>query len=284
MTHGRDAWTHSGEEKQFRTAFGSTELFTQMLFFGEKHTATTTSYGTLYWGGELFGMKPPNKWIELRVCDFYRIEEDPRGIWGGLITYNFMMIDWADVVHRAGRPVLPPASVPDGIVLPPAANDGVPAPFSILAQSRDVDAARAAMDGILIEDWAGQRAGEKWWHPDMTFYGPRGIGYAKGIPEFRDHVLKPFQAAFADRVLENDISTCEGNYCAAKGHILGTHVGCWLGLPASRKVVKVRYGFHWRIEEGKAKEGWAIFDVTGLFRQLGLDFFNTTSGSLHKCS
>lgn len=281
MTHGRDAWTHSGEEKQFRTAFGSTELFTQMLFFGEHHTATTNSYGTLFWGGELFGMKPPNQWIELRVCDFYHIKDDPRGIYGGLIAYNFMMIDWADVVHRAGRPVLPPASLEDGIVLPPAANDGVPAPFSVLAATRDVDTARAVMHTILKHDWEGMASEQPWWHPDMTFYGPRGIGLAKGIPAFQEHVLKPFRAAFANRSLTGEILTCEGNYCAAMGHILGQHVGTWLGLPASGKQVSIRFGMHWRIVEGKAKEGWAIFDAVGLFNQLGLDFFASASnGSL----
>jgi predicted ester cyclase len=278
-SYGRDEWQSSGEEKKFRTAFGSTELFTQMLFFGENATATTTSYGTLFWGGDLFGMRPPNAWIELRVCDFYRIERDSSGIYGGLITYNFMMIDWADVVHRAGLPVLPPAALVDGVVLPPAANDGVPAPFSILAQQRDTEGARVVARSIL-KDWEDTGTGQGW-DANLTFYGPRGIGLARGRTQFQDYVLKPFQAAFSDRLVESEILTCEGNYCACMGHINGTHVGTWLGLTASDKRVSIRYGMHWRFLNGKAVEGWAIFDVSGLYRQLGFDFFATASnGSL----
>mmetsp|Transcript_15276 Transcript_15276/g.48126 ORF Transcript_15276/g.48126 Transcript_15276/m.48126 type:complete len:202 (-) Transcript_15276:181-786(-) len=188
-----------------------------------------------------------------------------------------MMIDWADVVHRGGMPVLPPAELEDGVVLPPAANDGVPAPFSILAQSQDTAAARAAAEGALREDWAGGAGDGHWWHPDLTFYGPRGVGLARGFAQFRQSVLRPFRAAFANRTLELEILTCEGNYCAAMGRIRGRHAGPWLGLPASGRQVAVTFGMHWRVSEGKAKEGWAIFDVPGLFRQLGLDFFATAA-------
>lgn len=282
LTHGRSTWTHSGEEQRFRKAFGSTELFTQMMFFGDNATATTTSYGTLFWGGDLFGMPPPNQWIELRVCDFYRIVKDPAGVYGGLITYNFMMIDWADVVHRAGYAVLPLAPLEDGKVLPPAANDGVPAPFSILAQNRDSETARHVAESILQEDWLGSANSSRWWHPDLAFYGPRGVGFADGLPVFRDHVLGPFHAAFTNRSLKIEILTSEGNYVAAMGDIWGDHVAPWIGLlPAGRRRLRVRFGMHWRIVDGKAKEGWAIFDIPGLYRQLGFDFFRTArTGSL----
>jgi predicted ester cyclase len=282
-TQGRDTWTHSGEERRFRKAFGSTELFTQMMFFGDNATGTTASYGTLFWGGELFGVPPPNKWIELRVCDFYRIEKDPSGIYGGLITYNFMMIDWPDVLHRAGYSLLPPARLEDGVVLPPAANDGVPAPFSILAAIRDGNAAREVAKRILSDNWSGDGNPRNLWHSDLTFYGPRGVGLARSVQTFEEDVLKPFHAAFANRTLIIDILTCEGNYVAATGHIWGYHVAPWLGLAPSHRRLKLRFGMHWRIIEGRAKEGWAIFDIPNLYRQLGIDFFQlAVKASLRK--
>ena len=30
---------------------------------------------------------------------------------------------------------------------------------------------------------------------------------------------------------------------------------------------------HWRVENGKVREGWAVFDFPGLLKQLGKDFF-----------
>jgi len=281
-THGRDAWTNSGEERQFRHAFGKTELFTQMMFFGDNETVTTTSYGTLFWDGDLFGVQAPKKWIDLRVCDFYRVREDSAGIYGGLITYNFMMIDWADVLHRAGISLLPPSELDEGLVLPPSANDGVPAPYSILARSRTSQPARAMVNGALKDQWVGNAQENQWWHDDMLFYGPRGIGFAKGYEAFKQHILTPFHAAFTQRTLDLSILTCEGNYCAAQGHIIGLHSARWLGV-APRFVdgkaleVKLRFGMHFRVVDGKAKEGWAIFDVPGFFQQVGLDFFKSAA-------
>mmetsp|Transcript_15275 Transcript_15275/g.48122 ORF Transcript_15275/g.48122 Transcript_15275/m.48122 type:complete len:422 (-) Transcript_15275:45-1310(-) len=276
LTRGRRAWVSSGEERNFRKAFGSTELFTQMMFFGESSTATTTSYGTLFWGGELFGMKPPNRWIELRVCDFYRIRADDAGVYGGLITYNFMMIDWADALRQIGRPLLPPAPLEEGVVLPPSADDGVPAPLSVLvsAQGRDAGAARAVVLAALHQDWAGDANCEaQSWHGDLSFYGPGGIGLARGAEQYRRHVLAPFRAAFGERTVAVELLTCEGNYCGALGRLHGHGLEPWLGLPTAGKEVAVRFAMHWRVVGGKVQEGWAIFDMPGLFQQLGLDFY-----------
>ena len=45
-----------------------------------------------------------------------------------------MMIDWADVMRQIGQPVLLPSVLPEGLVLPPSANDGVPAPLSAIVR------------------------------------------------------------------------------------------------------------------------------------------------------
>lgn len=265
-------WCISGEEKMFRDAFNAS-VFSQMLFFGTDTMATTTSYGTAFWQQELLGVPAPKKWIYFRVTDFYAGRK--LGPSSGQLYYNFMMIDFADLFARVGRPVLPPAALPEGLVLTAAADDGVPAPLSVAAKNQDAVAAKKAAEAALFEDWAGTRPAPlaRWWHSNLTFYGPGGVGVARGADEYRLHVLEPFWGAFENRSVTPKIFGCEGNYCGAFGELRGRHVAPWLGLKASGKHLTIRFAFHWRVVGGRVQEGWAIFDVPGVFAQLGLDFW-----------
>jgi len=264
-------WCVSGEEQEFRTTFNMS-VFSQMLFFGSDDMATTTSYGNVFWKEPLFGVPAPKEWVYFRVTDFYSARKTSPT--RGQLYYNFMMIDFADLLRRVGHPVLPKATLPEGLVLTSEANDGVPAPLSVVAREQDCTAARKLSLAALQEDWAGSGPAEtKAWASDMIFYGPGGIGTARGTEQYHKHVLEPFRAAFADRQVETKIFGCEGNYCGAFGELRGRHVGTWLGLKASGKPVAIRFAFHWHVTDGSVKEGWAIFDVPGLFKQVGLDFF-----------
>merc|ERR1719379_324410 len=141
-----------GEEHNYGIAFPET-IFTQMLFFGDTAVSTTTTYGRALWSGDMLGIPASHTFVNLRITDFYHIREEKPG--SGRIDYNFMMIDWADVMRQVGRRMLPPAPLQEGLVLPPAANDGVPAPLSFLvqAQGRDPKVARAVAEAALQQDW-----------------------------------------------------------------------------------------------------------------------------------
>jgi predicted ester cyclase len=260
-----------GEEHNYGMAFPET-VFTQMLFFGDKSVSTTTTYGRALWMGDVLGIPASRTWVTLRITDFYLIREESPG-WGRII-YNFMMIDWADLMRQVGRPLLAPATLPEGLVLPPAANDGVPAPLSAIVQAegRDEIVANATAEAAL-QEWVSEDVQAGSWHEDLIFYGPAGIGLAQGRKEYEEHVLKPFRAAFPNRTMTTRLSACEGNYCAAFGEFHVHGVAPWLGIPTTGKKVSIRFALHWRTVDDKAKEGWAIFDIPGLFAQLGLDFW-----------
>eukprot|EP00931_Biecheleriopsis_adriatica_P005133 TRINITY_DN106682_c0_g1_i1.p1 TRINITY_DN106682_c0_g1~~TRINITY_DN106682_c0_g1_i1.p1 ORF type:complete len:447 (-),score=100.85 TRINITY_DN106682_c0_g1_i1:102-1442(-) len=262
-----------GEEHNYGMAFPET-VFTQMLFFGDEEVATTTTYGSALWKGDLFGVKAPKQWVTLRITDFYGIPKDNAG--RNRIRYNFMMIDWADALRQIGRPVLLPSVLPEGLVLPPSANDGVPAPLSavVQAQGRDKVTAMKAARAAFHQDWAGDSSAAGAWHEDLTFYGPGGIGLAKGVEAYDNHVLGPFRTSFANRTVEELYSCCEGNYCALLGRVHGKGVQNWLGLPSKGKEVSMRIALHWRVVDAKVQEGWAIIDFPGLFEQLGLNFYD----------
>jgi len=261
-----------GEEMNYGNAFPET-IFTQMLFFGDQLIATTTTYGRALWGGNLFGVKAPNQWVNLRITDFYNLREDAPG--HARISYNFMMIDWADALRQIGRRMLPQPQLEEGLVLPPAANDGVPAPLSLLvqAEARDGKAARAIAEAALYQDWTSTGTSGQRWHENLTYYGPGGIGLARNLSDYKNHVLGPFGAAFVERTAVVELSTCEGNYCGLFGRLSGHGVGDWLGLPTRGHDVSFRFAMHYRVVGEKVQEGWAIFDIPGLFTNIGLDFY-----------
>lgn len=262
-------WCLSGEEQHFRTTFNESE-FTQMLFFGTDTMASTTSYGTVFWAQPLVGIPAPKKWTRFRVIDFYKARKT--GTNQAHLHWNFMMIDFVDLLRRNGIQMLPPASLPDGFVAPPYNEDGVPAPLSVLTTQNEAVEARKICWQILEQDWAGSEPSGLW-AKDVIFYGPGGIGMARGSTQLEQHVLQPFRSAFANRTLDAQIFDCEGSYCGATGFIHGRLVKTWLGLRASKRNVALRFAFHWRVKDGEVVGGWAVLDIPGLFTQLGLDFF-----------
>jgi len=274
-SHGSRHWCLDGEETQFRKTF-PVSGFSQMLFFGDESHATTTSYGNLFWAEPMLGVPAPNAWTYFRVTDFYAIRKTGNGT--SKVHYNFMMIDFADLFRRIGRPVLPKAPLPEGLVLTAATNDGVPAPLSVVAKGRNSTGARMASAGALADGWAGNSGEAKWWHRGMTFYGPGGIGRASNAEEFQQHVLDPFRQAFTNRTCDTHMLFCEGNYCGAFGTLRGRHVGTWVGQVASNRTLSIRFAMHFRVEDDLIKEGWAIFDFPGMFTQLGKDFFAVARG------
>lgn len=261
-----------GEEHKYGMTFPET-VFTQMLFFGDQQVATTTTYGSAFWKGNFLGVPSPRQWVNLRITDFYRMRKESPG--HARISYNFMMIDWVDALRQVGRRMLPPAPLHEGLVLPPAANDGVPAPLSVLvqAQARNASQARAVAEAALQRDWAGSGNVVAGWNNNLTFYGPGGIGVARSLESYQEHVLRPFRASLVNRTATVELSTCEGNYCGLFGRFSGHGVRKWLGLPMTGRSVSFRFAMHYRVIAGKVQEGWAIFDFPGLFTEVGLDFW-----------
>jgi len=59
---------------------------------------------------------------------------------------------------------------------------------------------------------------ETFWHEDMVWYGPAGIGTLDGISGFQDGQQRPFLHAFSDQNAHEDIRIAEGDFVAASGY------------------------------------------------------------------
>jgi len=114
-------------------------------------------------------------------------------------------------------------------------------------------------------------AHDRYWHADMIWHGPGGLGRVDGLRGFKDEVLRPFYTAFPDYHATNEIEFADDRYVAASGVVTGTHRGPWLGLAATGRPMRMRFSDFWLVRDGKLAENWVLVDEIGVFRQLGVD-------------
>lgn len=63
----------------------------------------------------------------------------------------------------------------------------------------------------------------------------------------------------------------KGPYVVTRVKLTGTHVGPFMGIPATNRQVEWSTIEIYRAENGQLKERWALDDMTGLLRQLGVE-------------
>ncbi|WP_293440833.1 ester cyclase [Planktotalea sp.] len=121
---------------------------------------------------------------------------------------------------------------------------------------------------------------ERFWHPKMTWYGPAGIGTARGIAGFRHWHQIPFLNAMPDRGQFPDETTfhffAEGDYVAVTGwpDMVQTVTGSgWMGIAPNGQKIEMRSIDFWRLDGGKIRENWVLVDLLDVYRQLGVDVF-----------
>ena len=121
---------------------------------------------------------------------------------------------------------------------------------------------------------------DRYWHPSFMWYGPCGIGTARGAEEFRRFHQIPFLNAMPDRGQHEDRITHhfmgEGDYVGVTGwpNMCQTiSAPGWLGLPPLNKQITLRSLDFWRIEDGKIRENWVLVDLLDMYAQIGVDVF-----------
>ncbi|MFM7332131.1 MAG: ester cyclase [Brachymonas sp.] len=210
--------------------------------------------------------------VFVRIGEFYRVEN-------GKIVDARILLDLVDVMRQCGIEVLPRSTGARLIVPGPQMHDGL-----LLGES-DPMQAKLSMDSL--ERMAGglksfnqkdlqSMSMHSFWHPEMMWYGPCGIGSSRQVEGFQKHHQKPFLHAFPDRVGGNHISRiAEGHYIASTGwpSVRATHMGEYLGVPAINQPITMRVADWWRREGDILRENWVMIDLPELLLQMGVDLF-----------
>ena len=218
--------------------------------------------------------------VNIRWGEFCRMEQ-------GKIVKIYFLLDLIDLMQQAGFHVLPPSRGQDGLYPPPRANDGI-----LLDAQNEQESAysldhirRFIFDGLNKYDQSELKSMgmADFFHPNMQWYGPGGIGACLSLKEFEDFHQQPWLIAYPDRQVQNlDALIAEGSYSGAPGWagVQATHTGPYLDSPATGKQVEFN-GLDWWKREGEMYvENWVFVDMIHLFRQFGIDLFGRLAQQL----
>ncbi len=211
------------------------------------------------------------KKVSIRWGEFCRLRN-------GKVDVIYLLLDLLDLMQQAGFHVLPPGRGKDGIWPPPRANDGV------LMHTQDAEVSRYSLEHIRKFIFEGLNKYDQsnlksmgmagFFHPEVQWYGPGGIGACLNFNEFETLHQQPWLKAFPDRSVQNlDALIAEGCYSGAPGWagVKATHTGEYLGYPATGKPLEINGLDVWKREGEVYVENWVFVDMIHLFRQLGVD-------------
>lgn len=219
---------------------------------------------------------PPTGHIAtMRFHEFYRIED-------GKVAEVQAIWDIPEVMMQAGAWPLAPSLGREMLVPGPATQDGiVPGPRDEARSTTSLGHVTEMLEHLTRHPARGGpevMEMPRFWHDRMSWYGPAGIGSARGIAGFRDWHQIPFLAAMPDRGGHAEETTChffaDGAYVAVTGwpNMAQTlsHPG-WLGIaPTGRKITMRSLDF-WRLESGRIRENWVLVDLLHVYDQIGVD-------------
>lgn len=183
---------------------------------------------------------------------------------------------------QAGAWPMAPSLGREGLVPAPAPQNG------LVAGPHDAEAsltARQIIVDMLIAMKRHPAEGgpelmemERFWHPRMSWYGPAGIGTARGIKGFRNWHQIPFLAAmpdrgqYADQVVYHFFGDAPFVGVTGWPNMIQTiSAPGWLGIaPGGQRVTMKSLDF-WRIEKGLIRENWVMVDLLDMYAQIGVD-------------
>lgn len=226
----------------------------------------------------LFGIKPSGHLVFLRAGEFYRIEPD------GQISEAKIILDLLDLMRQTGRFPLPQMLGTEMLFPGPATHDGV-LPAEQADGEKTLDLCEAMLADLKAFDpetftSKGQTGDEGYWHDDMLWYGPGGIGSNYRWSGFEKDHRASFLTAFPDRVGGDHYCRIgNGNFAAVSGwpSMTMTHQGDYLGEPASGKSLTLRVMDFYRCASGKIMENWVLLDYLDLFQQMGRDLIEESN-------
>ena len=229
-----------------------------------------------YWCGTFaaafLDIPATKRMAHMRFHEFFRVEN------GAVVEFQGLW-DIPELMMQAGVWPMGPSLGREWHVPGPATQDGLRV---------EGDGARAAeLVTRMLTNLGNNADGEaamkldEAWHAALSWYGPAGIGTARGIAGFRRHHQIPFLAAMPDRVGDPAAGHlfAQGDYVgftAWPGMHMTVSGDGWLGIAPSNKRITMRSLDFWRAEEqpdGRylLEENWVLVDLLHVWHQLGVD-------------
>ena len=121
--------------------------------------------------------------------------------------------------------------------------------------------------------------------PQVKWHGPDPINDQSGIESVLTNFWEPLYTSFPDLTrqthlffggqsngrVDGDISKDGAMWVTGTGNFVGTFAHDYLGIPASKRPVAIRWGEFYRMEAGKITEIFCLLDLVDLMQQAGYD-------------
>ncbi len=232
----------------------------------------TTGYYTGTFANDWLGIPATGGVLNVHFGEFSRLEQ-------GKVCEVYLILDILDVIRQAGRW---PAELPKspGIIdrAPgPASKDGVVFTGDDARESNtSLALVEAMIAGLMSYDGRTlpSMGMTRFWHPQMMWYGPAGIGSSRRLKGFEDVHQRAFLTAFPDRVGgDHKARIGDGAYVGSTGwpSVRATHLGPWLGVPPTGRRISMRVMDFWRREGDLLRENWVFIDQLDLLLQMDFD-------------
>ena len=242
--------------------------------------------------GDWLGIPATGRAAFLRYGEVHEVEE-------GRIRRSTCLWDILDLMRQAEAWPLGPSLGVETLWPGPLTGDGLAlegrspdAGVASLAQTLAMHATLGAYDDPPGAGREGLLAmpQKEHWHPRMMWYGPAGIGTARGLDGFVDHHQLPFRTAFPRRTGGGQwteemkarhggghfVRIGDGAFSVTGGwpSVFATHSGGgFLGLGPTGRPVTMRVMDFYLHHEGLIRENWVPLDVIDLLRQMEVDVF-----------
>jgi len=236
------------------------------------HWVVGTGYYVGHAESDLFGIPIAGHDVRLRWGEFLKLDAD------GHVVYAQTIWDLVDLCDQVGTPVLPRPLGAAHVFPAATAYDGVlrdrcdeTVSEGTLCLGRDF--IFGGLNGFDESDLSSMGM-ERFFHPNVKWYGPGGIGVCLSLKEFQDLHQQPWLIAFPDRkVLHLESLFAEDRILAASGPrgVLATHDGPYLGQPATGAKLEVSGLDFWLRTDDQFTENWVFVDMVHLFKQMGVD-------------
>jgi predicted ester cyclase len=111
------------------------------------------------------------------------------------------------------------------------------------------------------------------YHPAAEINVTHPINELPSLEAVRDQLWQPLRQAIPDVERRDDIVAGgryrDGSHVACLGHYVGTFENDWLGIPATRQVVAVRFAEGHELHGDKIARSYIFIDFLDLMRQVG---------------
>ena len=220
--------------------------------------------------GDLWGIPGRNRKLRLRWGEFLEFDSN------GKIIRSQMLIDVIDWLEQLGLSPLPPSRGAPFVYPAPTGTDGELWDDQGDASQLLAFGRQFIFGGLNAYDESDLKTMKMadYFHPNLKWYGPGGIGACLSLKEFEDLHQRPWLEAFPDRkVGDLDNLIAEGDFVGASSlpGVWLTHTGPYLGHSPSQQRAGVNGIDFWRYENGQFTENWVFVDMLHLFSRFGID-------------